>query len=171
MLRGVLGFRTPAQRLSNRGGWSGSEVRMRSGNPGPDRPRVHREGPDLTISLQEACQLAAAGPEGHFFDFFDPGISPPRPELRRFLCFSEIGPSSASICRAARCQCSSCFPCGCPSASQKAWARRSMRSCFSEFIRLSPKLPRSQLKSRRLGPQRSLSSPREGSLPAAGRRP
>ena len=31
------------------GAWSGNEVRMRSGDPGPDRPRARREGPDLTI--------------------------------------------------------------------------------------------------------------------------
>src|SRR4051794_14841332 len=29
-------------------GWSGNEVRMRSGDPGPDRPRPPGEGPDLS---------------------------------------------------------------------------------------------------------------------------
>ena len=46
---GMLGFRTAAQRLSSCEGWSGNEVRMRSGDPGPDRPRGRREGPDLAI--------------------------------------------------------------------------------------------------------------------------
>jgi hypothetical protein len=43
------GFRTFAQPLNTPCGWSGNEVRMRSGDPGPDRPRERCESPDLTI--------------------------------------------------------------------------------------------------------------------------
>ena len=47
---------TCAYRLSSGESWSGNEVRMRSGDPGPDRPRARREGPDLTHEQQESCQ-------------------------------------------------------------------------------------------------------------------
>src|SRR5215472_3171697 len=43
----MRGFPTSSWRLSRKESWSGNEVRMRSGNPGPDRPRpgTARPGP------------------------------------------------------------------------------------------------------------------------------
>src|ERR1051325_1533006 len=54
---------------------------------------------------------------------------PPEPDAR--------APRPPVISRSARCQCSSCLPCGRPSASQISWARCSMRLCRSDLIRLS----------------------------------
>ena len=67
-----------------------------------------------------------------------------RPAARRgerFAGAAGRADSSASTSRAARCQCSSCFPCSCPSASHSSQARSSIRLCFSEFIHNSPHSP------------------------------
>jgi hypothetical protein len=94
---------------------------MRSGNPGPDRPRADAaKGPDLTLFLTKIMPSYAV------FFLFRCGEA-----LLEFgaLCLlvrrgARLLParavSSASISHVARCQWSSCLPCGCPSASQSA---------------------------------------------------
>jgi hypothetical protein len=113
--------------LEHRRHWSGNEVRMRSGDPGPDRPRVIGEGPDLIISLTRIVPVQGRA-EARLPDVFPlrggercSDFSAPRlAACRGARLVATPAVSSASISPAARRQCSSCLPCGCPSASQNA---------------------------------------------------
>jgi hypothetical protein len=58
----------------------------------------------------------------------------PRAPVERLVA---LPPDSREISSAARCQCSSCFPCGRPSRSQISYARCSTRLLRSDLIRLS----------------------------------